>query len=71
MAWPDGHDEVFEGVMPGNLVWPIRGEHGFGYDPMFMPDGYDITCAEMEKEEKNRISHRGRAVQAFLKGCFG
>ncbi|CUH66340.1 Non-canonical purine NTP pyrophosphatase [Thalassovita autumnalis] len=71
LAWPDGHDEVFEGVMPGNLVWPIRGEHGFGYDPMFMPDGYDITCAEMEKEEKNRISHRGRAVQAFLKGCFG
>ena len=71
LAWPAGHDEVFEGVMPGNLVWPIRGEHGFGYDPMFMPDGYDITCAEMEKEEKNRISHRGRAVQAFLKGCFG
>ena len=57
--------------MAGSLVWPIRGEGGFGYDPMFMPDGYDITCAEMEKEEKNRISHRGRAVQAFLKGCFG
>jgi XTP/dITP diphosphohydrolase len=71
LAWPDGHDEVFEGVMPGTLVWPIRGEHGFGYDPMFMPDGYDITCAEMEKEEKNSISHRGRAVQAFLAGCFG
>jgi XTP/dITP diphosphohydrolase len=71
IAWPDGHDEVFEGVMPGSLVWPIRGEGGFGYDPMFMPDGYDITCAEMPKEEKNKISHRGRAVAKFLAGCFG
>ena len=71
LAWPDGHDEVFEGVMPGSLVWPIRGEGGFGYDPMFMPDGYDITCAEMDKVEKNKISHRGRAVQAFQAGCFG
>ena len=70
LAWPDGHDEVFEGVMPGTLVWPIRGEGGFGYDPMFMPDGYDITCAQMAKEEKNQISHRGRAVSAFVKGCF-
>lgn len=71
IAWPDGHDEVFEGVMPGQLVWPIRGEGGFGYDPMFMPDGYDITCAEMEKSEKNKISHRGRAVASFVAGCFG
>ncbi|MFY0659643.1 MAG: RdgB/HAM1 family non-canonical purine NTP pyrophosphatase [Shimia sp.] len=71
LAWPDGHDEVFEGVMPGDLVWPIRGEGGFGYDPMFMPEGYDVTCAEMPKEEKNQISHRGRALQAFVAGCFG
>jgi XTP/dITP diphosphohydrolase len=71
LAWPDGHDEVFEGVMQGDLVWPIRGEGGFGYDPMFMPEGYDVTCAEMSKDEKNRISHRGRAVSAFVKGCFG
>jgi XTP/dITP diphosphohydrolase len=71
LAWPDGHDEVFEGVMAGDLVWPIRGEGGFGYDPMFMPDGYDVTCAEMPKEEKNRISHRGRALKAFVEGCFG
>lgn len=70
IAWPDGHDEVFEGVMPGSLIWPIRGKGGFGYDPMFMPDGYDITCAEMPKEEKNQISHRGRAVAAFVQGCF-
>ncbi|WP_299421789.1 RdgB/HAM1 family non-canonical purine NTP pyrophosphatase [uncultured Shimia sp.] len=71
LAWPDGHDEVFEGVMPGELVWPIRGKGGFGYDPMFMPDSYDVTCAEMPKEEKNQISHRGRALQAFVAGCFG
>ncbi|WP_323775517.1 RdgB/HAM1 family non-canonical purine NTP pyrophosphatase [Leisingera sp.] len=71
IAWPDGHDEVFEGVMPGQLIWPIRGEHGFGYDPMFQPDGYDITCAEMDPEEKNKISHRGKAVTQFVQGCFG
>ncbi|MFC4218434.1 RdgB/HAM1 family non-canonical purine NTP pyrophosphatase [Pseudophaeobacter arcticus] len=70
LAWPDGHDEVFEGVMTGDLVWPIRGEGGFGYDPMFMPTGYDVTCAQMDKDEKNQISHRGRAVSAFIKGCF-
>jgi XTP/dITP diphosphohydrolase len=71
MAWPDGHDEVFEGVMPGQLVWPIRGEHGFGYDPMFQPVGHDVTCAEMAPEDKHKISHRGRAVRAFVEGCFG
>mmetsp|Transcript_29362 Transcript_29362/g.57251 ORF Transcript_29362/g.57251 Transcript_29362/m.57251 type:complete len:204 (-) Transcript_29362:368-979(-) len=71
LAWPDGHDEVFEGVMAGDLIWPIRGEGGFGYDPMFKPDGYDVTCAEMPKEEKNQISHRGRALKAFVAGCFG
>ena len=70
IAWPDGHDEVFEGVMPGQLVWPIRGEHGFGYDPMFQPDGYEITCAQMDPVEKNKISHRGRALAQFVRGCF-
>ncbi|OBY25915.1 RdgB/HAM1 family non-canonical purine NTP pyrophosphatase [Leisingera sp. JC1] len=71
IAWPDGHDEVFEGVMPGQLVWPIRGQHGFGYDPMFQPDGYEVTCAQMDPAEKNRISHRGKAVAQFVQGCFG
>ena len=71
LAWPDGHDEVFEGVAPGHLVWPIRGEGGFGYDPMFVPDGYEQTFAEMDRWEKNKISHRGRAVDAFVAGCFG
>ncbi|TMV07191.1 RdgB/HAM1 family non-canonical purine NTP pyrophosphatase [Ruegeria sediminis] len=71
LAWPDGHDEVFEGVAPGHLVWPIRGAEGFGYDPMFVPEGYDITYAQMDRWEKNKISHRARAVEKFVKGCFG
>lgn len=71
LAWPDGHDEVFEGVMPGQLVWPIRGKDGFGYDPMFQPDGHEQTCAEMDRWEKNKISHRGQAVAKFVETCFG
>jgi XTP/dITP diphosphohydrolase len=71
VAWPDGHDEVFEGVAPGHLTWPMRGDQGFGYDPMFVPEGYDITFAEMDRWEKNKISHRALAVQSFVKGCFG
>ncbi|MFW8593828.1 RdgB/HAM1 family non-canonical purine NTP pyrophosphatase [Cribrihabitans neustonicus] len=71
LAWPDGHDEVFEGVAPGHLVWPVRGEGGFGYDPMFVPEGYDVTFAEMDRWEKNKISHRGKAVAKFIEGCFG
>lgn len=71
LAWPDGHDEVFEGIAPGHLVWPMRGADGFGYDPMFVPEGYDVTFAQMDRWEKNKISHRGRAVQAFVAACFG
>lgn len=71
IAWPDGHDEVFEGVMPGQLIWPPRGAHGFGYDPMFMPDGHTVTCAEMAPAEKHKISHRGKALAQFVQGCFG
>lgn len=70
LAWPDGHDEVFEGHVEGTLVWPIRGTDGFGYDPMFRPDGYDQTFGEMDRWEKNKISHRARAIDAFVKGCF-
>ncbi len=71
LAWPDGHDEVFEGVMPGHLVWPMRGDKGFGYDPIFVPEGYDVTFAEMDRWEKNKISHRARAIEKFVAGCFG
>ena len=70
LAWPDGHDDVFEGHMPGNLVWPPRGREGHGYDPIFSPDGYDITFGEMDWAEKNKISHRGRAVEQMLARAF-
>lgn len=69
LAWPDGHEEVFEGRMPGHLVWPPRGPHGHGYDPMFVPQGDDRTFAEMTPEEKNRVSHRADAV-AKLKAAL-
>jgi len=71
MAWPDGHDEVFAGIMPGQIVWPMRGAQGHGYDPVFQPDGFDITFGEMDRWEKNRISHRADAFRKLVAGCFG
>ena len=70
LAWPDGHDEVFPGIMPGQVVWPMRGDQGHGYDPIFQPDGYDITFGEMDRWEKNKISHRADAFRKFVEGCF-
>jgi XTP/dITP diphosphohydrolase len=70
LAWPDGHDEVFEGHVNGALVWPRRGADGHGYDPMFQPDGETRTFAEMTHAGKNALSHRGAAIAALLKGCF-
>lgn len=71
LIWPDGHEELFEGRVPGRIVWPMRGNNGHGYDPIFVPDGYDITFGEMDRWEKNKISHRAKAVQAFVEACFG
>ena len=71
LIWPDGHEELFEGRVPGRIVWPMRGDNGHGYDPIFVPDGYDITFGEMDRWEKNKISHRAKAVQAFVEACFG
>lgn len=71
LAWPDGHEEVFEGVVEGRVVWPMRGSEGHGYDPIFQPDGFDITLGEMTAEQKNEISHRRRSVDRLLQGCFG
>ncbi|MBM1220719.1 RdgB/HAM1 family non-canonical purine NTP pyrophosphatase [Ponticoccus sp. SC2-23] len=71
LAWPDGHDEVFEGRMDGQIVWPMRGDQGHGYDPIFQPDGYTQTFGEMDRWEKNKISHRADAFAKFVKGCFG
>ena len=67
LAWPDGHDELFEGQVPGQIVWPMRGDQGHGYDPIFQPDGYDITFGEMDPREKNKISHRARAFEKLVK----
>jgi len=71
LAWPDGHDEVFEGTVEGWFVWPMRGDQGHGYDPIFQPLGHDITFGEMDRWEKNRISHRADAFQKMVKACFG
>lgn len=70
LAWPDGHDEVFEGIMPGQVVWPMRGNQGHGYDPIFQPDGFAVTFGEMDRWEKNRISHRADAFRKLVAGCF-
>lgn len=70
LAWPDGSDAVFEGMMPGQVVWPMRGNQGHGYDPMFQPDGYDQTFGEMDRWEKNKISHRAEAFRKLVKECF-
>lgn len=70
LAWPDGHDEVFEGVMAGQVVWPPRGDQGHGYDPIFQPDGFDVTFGEMDRWQKNEISHRADAFRKLVAGCF-
>lgn len=70
LAWPDGHAEVFEGRVHGTIVWPMRGEKGFGYDPVFQADGYDITFAEMDPAEKQSISHRARAFDLLVQNCL-
>ncbi len=70
LAWPDGHCETVEGVIHGSLVWPARGDRGFGYDPMFVADGFDVTFGEMEPELKHRISHRADAFKKLVARCF-
>ena len=77
-AWPDGHIEEFEGRVDGTLVWPPRGDQGFGYDPMFLPDGYDLTFGEMTSEAKHGLpprglglSHRARAFLKLAEACLG
>jgi XTP/dITP diphosphohydrolase len=66
LAWPDGHVEWFEGRVDGLLVWPPRGEHGFGYDPMFVPDGHDRTFGEMTHDEKTPLTHRAAAFRQLV-----
>jgi XTP/dITP diphosphohydrolase len=78
VAWPDGHIETVEGKVFGTIVWPPRGDKGFGYDPFFLPDGHDLTFGEMSSEAKHGIpadgsralSHRARAFQELAKLCL-
>jgi len=78
IAWPDGHVEEFEGRVDGTLVWPPRGDQGFGYDPIFLPCGYDLTFGEMTSAEKHGLppkglglSHRARAFLKLAEACLG
>jgi non-canonical purine NTP pyrophosphatase (RdgB/HAM1 family) len=71
LAWPDGHTETFLGRIGGTVVWPPRGQKGFGYDPMFQADGASVTFGEMDPDEKHAISHRARAFARVLAACFG
>jgi len=70
LCWPDDHCESFEGRVEGTLVWPPRGGKGFGYDPMFVPDGHDVTFGEMEPAAKHAISHRADAFRRLTAACF-
>jgi XTP/dITP diphosphohydrolase len=77
LAWPDGHVEEFEGRVDGVVVWPPRGDKGFGYDPLFRPDGFDRTFGEMNAEEKHGLppqgqglSHRARAFMKLAEACL-
>jgi len=70
LAWPEGDLELFRGEVAGALVWPPRGERGFGYDPMFVPEGGRATFGEVEPAQKHRISHRARAFAKLVEGCF-
>lgn len=71
LAWPDGHVEWFEGRVEGSLVWPPRGENGFGYDAMFVADGYDVTFGEMDPDAKHAISHRADAFGQLVARVLG
>lgn len=78
LAWPDGHREFFRGEVEGTMVWPPCGEKGFGYDPVFRPEGFDKTFGEMTADEKhgwtlgedNPLSHRARAFKLFASACL-
>jgi len=70
LTWPDGHDEFFEGICTGSLTWPMRGNRGFGFDPIFIPDGDSETFGEMDPDRKNAMSHRAVAFAKFKSACL-
>lgn len=70
LCWPDGHCESVEGYVHGHLTFPPRGNRGFGYDPIFIPDGHEITLGEMDPDQKHAISHRADAFRKLFARCF-
>ena len=70
LAWPDGHVESFEGRVYGHLEWPPRGDRGFGYDPIFVPDGHTATFGQMDPADKLAINHRAAAFRQLIDACF-
>jgi XTP/dITP diphosphohydrolase len=70
LCWPDGHSEIFEGYIHGTIVWPQRGDKGFGYDPIFQPNGHNQTFGELENNVKYSISHRFQAFEKLVEACF-
>jgi XTP/dITP diphosphohydrolase len=70
LAWPDGHEEVFEGRVNGALAWPPRGTLGFGYDPVFVPSGREQSFAELDPAAKHAISHRAEAFRKLVSALF-
>lgn len=70
VVWPDGHQEVFEGKVRGSLTWPPRGTLGFGYDPVFVPDGHDQSFAELDPDKKHAMSHRADAFAKLVAALF-
>ena len=70
VAWPDGHEMTFRGESHGTLTWPPRGEMGFGYDPVFVPVGFDVTYAELEPAQKHAMSHRAAAFEKLKAALF-
>jgi XTP/dITP diphosphohydrolase len=70
LAWPDGHVEAFEGRVDGTLVWPPRGDRGFGYDPVFQPNGHAISFGEMDPDAKHAMSHRADAFAKLVAAVF-
>jgi len=71
LVWPDGEEALFRGEIEGRLTWPPRGDNGFGYDPMFVPEGYSQTFGELPSETKYAIDHRARAFAKLVAACFG
>ncbi len=70
LAWPDGHCESFEGRVKGQVATEMRGQHGFGYDPVFQPDGFTQTFGEMEPAAKQAMNHRALAFEQLIAACF-